>query len=380
MLLVLLLATTTAQWIFVFNESATKLRSVETLATIVAAEGNGTVDRVFSKVIKGFATSGMTEEDAAVAAKNPNVAFYEPDYIATALKAPVQLRTANSTDNGAVVVTQQQLDAMATGGYLSSGDYRPWGINRVNSGNSYSGSKKAYVIDTGIADHSDLNKDESFGWTAYWRRVNFWDYVPTYDDGDGHGTHVAGTIAAKYNGFGVTGVAPGAKVVPIKVLDDNGSGSYSTVIAGIDYVASTANRNDVACLSLGGPYSAALNAAVENAASQGIKMVVAAGNEATDAASKSPASASGNGVYTISAIDDDDDFASFSNYGNPVDYACPGVSIVSTYLNNQYAWLSGTSMAAPHAAGILLRRTSIQTDGFVNSGDPDGNPDPICSV
>ena len=193
---------------------------------------------------------------------------------------------------------------------------------------------------------------------------------------NGHGTHVAGTVAAIDNGIGVVGVAPGTTVVAVKVLDRRGSGSYSGVIAGIDYVAANGSNGDVANMSLGGGYSAELNAAVEAAAATGVKFVLAAGNESTDAATKSPASANGPNVYTISSFAQGDNWSSFSNYGNPpVDFAEPGSAILSTYKDGGYATLSGTSMASPHAAGILLLG-GIRAGGTV-SGDPDGNPDTI---
>ena len=128
-------------------------------------------------------------------------------------------------------------------------------------------------------------------------------------------------------------------------------------------------------MSLGGGKSTALNNAVI-AASERCSFVLAAGNESTDAGTKSPASAEGNNIYTISAFSNGDNWASFSNYGSVVDYAGPGVSINSTWKDGGYRSISGTSMAAPHIAGVLLAGP-IATDGTVN-GDPDGEPgDPI---
>jgi subtilisin family serine protease len=149
------------------------------------------------------------------------------------------------------------------------------------------------------------------------------------------------------------------------------------VIAGVDYVAANGANGDVANMSLGGPVSDALDDAVKNAASNGIKFLLAAGNESDDANNHSPAHVNGSNIYTVSAMWDDDSWASFSNYGNPpVDYCAPGVYILSTYKNGGYETLNGTSMAAPHVAGILLLG-NISTDGNV-SGDPDGNADPIA--
>jgi len=166
-------------------------------------------------------------------------------------------------------------------------------------------------------------------------------------------------------------------VVAVRVLDNSGSGSYAGVIAGIDYVAANAASGDVANMSLGGPYSQALNEAVETAAGSGIYFALAAGNSAADANDYSPASATGANIYTVSAIDADDVFAWFSNYGNPpVDCATSGMGVLSTKKGGGTITYSGTSMAAPHVAGLLLFGEP-GADGTA-AGDPDGWPDPIC--
>jgi len=159
-----------------------------------------------------------------------------------------------------------------------------------------------------------------------------------------------------------------------RVLDRRGSGSYSGVIAGIDYVGANCESSDVANMSLGGGFSQAMNDAVE-AASAFCPFVLAAGNEGRDASGSSPASADGSNIYTVSAFSKGDHWAHWSNYGNDVDYAGPGVGIHSTWKNGGYNSISGTSMAAPHIAGILLVG-NIQDGGEVN-GDPDGNADTI---
>ncbi|HSW30313.1 MAG TPA: S8 family serine peptidase [Longimicrobiales bacterium] len=245
----------------------------------------------------------------------------------------------------------------------------PWGITRVGGAGDGTG-RTAWIIDSGIdLDHPDLNVDVA-------RSRDFTGSRAGAEDENGHGTHVAGTVAARNNSIGVVGVAAGAAVVAVRVLDRRGSGAYSGVIAGVDYVAANGQSGDAANMSLGGPFSQALNDAVI-AASARVKFALAAGNESTSATTRSPASANGPNIYTVSAFASGDTWASFSNYGNPpVDFGAPGVSIYSTYKGGGYATMSGTSMASPHVAGILLLG-SLRGDGFV-SGDPDGNADPIA--
>ncbi len=243
----------------------------------------------------------------------------------------------------------------------------PWGITRVGTANGT--GKTAWIIDSGIdLNHPDLNVDVARSMTVFTGKRS------SPDDENGHGTHVAGTVAAINNNFGVVGVAAGATVVAVRVLDRSGSGSTSGVIAGVDYVAENASGSDVANMSLGGGISTALDNAVLNA-SASCKFTLAAGNNGNDANGHSPARVNGPNIYTVSAMDNSDRFASFSNYGSPVDYCEPGVSIYSCYKGGAYVTMSGTSMAAPHLAGLLLLG-NVRTDGKVLN-DPDGNADPI---
>ncbi|NOX38446.1 MAG: S8 family serine peptidase [Calditrichaeota bacterium] len=249
----------------------------------------------------------------------------------------------------------------------------PWGVIRVGGPIDGTG-KVAWIIDTGVdLDHPDLNVDVSRSVTFVERGRD----ARSADDYNGHGTHVAGTIAAIDNDIDVVGVAAGATVVAVKVLDQSGSGYYSWVINGVDYVGANASPGDVANMSLGGPVSQALDDAVLNASSKGIYFAIAAGNDGDDANNYSPARVNGTYVYTVSAIDANDVFASFSNWGNPpIDYAAPGVSILSLWKDGGTNTISGTSMATPHVAALLLLG-SINTDGYALQ-DPDGNPDPIA--
>lgn len=273
-------------------------------------------------------------------------------------------------------VEQDQLITMAPpskgGGGGSVAQVVPYGITRVGGFVNYTGTNVAWVIDSGIdLTHPDLNVQTANGFTAFTSGKD-----ANLNDGNGHGTHVAGTIAAKNNTVGVVGVAAGAPVVPIKVLDSRGSGSYTGVIAGVNHVAARGKAGDVANMSLGGPVSQALDDAVVAAAAKGIKFVLAAGNESKSATLSSPARANGANIYTISAMNNTDTWASFSNFGNPpVDFCAPGVSIQSTWKGGGYNTISGTSMASPHAAGVLLLGNG-NVGGTVKN-DPDGNADPI---
>ena len=253
------------------------------------------------------------------------------------------------------------------------GQTTPWGITRVGGAGNGTG-KTAWVIDTGIdLGHADLNTSRACH-ASFVTRGN-----SSPSDGNGHGTHVAGTIAAKDNGQDVVGVAANAYVCAVRVLDNSGSGTWEWILNGVNYVAANASSGDVANMSLGGSGSnATLELAVANAASLGIRMVLAAGNNGAHANNFTPARVNGNNIYTVSAIGSNDCLASWSNYGNPpVDYAAPGVGILSTRKGGGTTTMSGTSMAAPHVAGVLLLG-SVRTSGHA-SCDPDGNPDPIAS-
>jgi len=247
-----------------------------------------------------------------------------------------------------------------------------WNINRVGYGNGI--GKTAWIIDSGIDfDHPDLAVDQT-------RSKSFVEGQTSADDQNGHGTHVAGIIGAKNNNIGVLGVASGASLVALKVLDKDGEGNLSYIIQALAYINTMASAGDVVNMSVGGESgSAILDQQVQNTAARGIYFSIAAGNEGKLANLSSPARTNGQNIYTISAIDSLDNFASFSNYGNDVvDYAAPGVYILSTWIDNRYAYASGTSMAAPHVAGLLLLRgRNITSSGFAKN-DPDGTPDPIA--
>ncbi|MDA3952801.1 MAG: S8 family serine peptidase [Bacteroidales bacterium] len=306
------------------------------------------IDKAYVEALNGFSVK-MSEEIAAEIEKHEKVKYILPDrmYI---MKKPVPDPDPDPT-----------------------GQEVPYGIARV--GYSSGIGKTAWIIDTGIdLDHPDLNVDQTRG-------RNFIRTRKSPDDDNGHGSHCAGTVAAIDNSIGVVGVAAGATVVPVKVLDRRGSGAYSVIIAGIDYVASVASSGDAANMSLGGGAYQPIDDAVYAASQNGIYFSLAAGNESDDANNHSPARVNGPNIFTISAMDINDNWAYFSNYGNPpVDYCEPGYSIYSTYKKGSYTTMSGTSMAAPHMCGILLMTNgNPRTDGTVN-GDPDGNADPIGTI
>lgn len=271
------------------------------------------------------------------------------------------LKTALISSTVTATLDRSQPDA--------SSQCKPWGISRVGGGLSGVG-KRAWIIDTGIdLTHPDLNVNTTLS-------TYFVGTSPA--DGDGHGTHVAGTIAAKDNGIGVIGVAAGAEVVAVRVFGNNDTTSNSIVLAGINYVAAHAASGDVVNMSLGGDPNPAQEEAVL-ALSGVCKVAIAAGNDTQNANFTSPARVNGPNVFTVSAMDINGRLASFSNFGNgPVDYSAPGVHIASCWLNGGYAYLDGTSMASPHVAGLLLLGTICGTSKV--TGDPDGNPDLIATL
>ena len=295
----------------------------------------------------------LTEKEAEKLASHPQILLVEKDKV-IALKGP----GGNKPGGGGTTPPPQST---------------PWGITRVGgAGNGANSGKKAWIIDSGIdLDHPDLNVDVT-------NSATFVGANSTPDDQHGHGTHVAGTVGAINNSIGVVGVAAGVPVVAVRVLDRRGSGTTSGVIAGVNYVAANASSGDVANMSLGGGASVSLDNAVIAAASTGVKFVVAAGNDAANANSYSPARVNGTNIYTVSAMGTGDIWASFSNYSNPpVDYCAPGVSIASTYKGGGYATMSGTSMAAPHVSGILILGPIVPSGNVI--GDPDNTSDIIAS-
>lgn len=231
----------------------------------------------------------------------------------------------------------------------------PWGITHsgaaasstaAGNGSGQVSGVRIYILDTGIQPtHPDLNVQGGINFSG--RKQSDWS------DRNGHGTHVAGTAAARDNGSHVVGIAPGAPLYAVKVLGDNGSGYLSNVVRGVDWVVSHKGATPkIVNMSLGaysGTAETSLDIAVRSAIEQGVVFAIAAGNDSRDAALYSPAHVSEAitvGAYAISST-----FAGFSNYGAVVDILAPGVGILSTWVRSSTATISGTSMAAPHVAG-----------------------------
>ena len=344
----------------------------------LAKEHGGRAKHIYKRALRGFAFEG-SEEDAAKLARHPKVRTVVPDrpVEAAAQTVPTGIRRIDGNLSGTV------------------------------SGNG-SGAVDVdiAVLDTGIdADHPDLNVVGGVNCST----------GSSYDDGNGHGTHVAGSAAAKDDGVGVVGVAPGARLWAVRVLDDTGNGTWSSVICGIDWITARASTIEVANMSLGGSGSAGsctdggLREAICRSVASGVPYAVAAGNSGIDVASYVPAAYPE--VITVSALADfnglpgggasptcrtdvDDTLADFSNYGAGVDLIAPGVCIYSTWMAGGYNTISGTSMATPHVAGAaaLYRsdhpsatpsqvRSALQSAGNGDwSGDRDQSKEALLNV
>lgn len=285
----------------------------------VAAIANVDPTFVYQHAVLGFAAN-LNQGQLNALQHNPNVAYIEEDMVVT----------VSATQSGAT-----------------------WGLDRIDQRNrplngtytyTATGSGvKAYIIDTGIlGGHNEFRTNRVIaGYTA------ISDGRGTTDC-NGHGTHVAGTV-----GGTTYGVAKAVTLVPVRVLNCSGSGTNSGVVAGMDWVVANhgAGQPAVANMSLGGPASTTTDAAVNRMISDGVTVVVAAGNENQNACNVSPARVSG--AITVGATTSSDARASYSNYGSCVDIFAPGSSITSAWYTSTTATntISGTSMASPHVAG-----------------------------
>ncbi|MZD08575.1 S8 family serine peptidase [Streptomyces sp. SID5785] len=322
--------------------SAAGLKATSSDARSLVSGYGGSVQRTFRSALNGYAVKGLSAAEAARLAADPAVASVE--------------------QNQRVHVDATQSDA-------------PWGLDRVDQSalplsgtytypDSAGSGVTAYVIDTGVrVSHTEIAGRATNGYDAV-------DGDDVAQDGNGHGTHVATTIA------GTTyGVAKKADIVAVRVLDDNGSGTTAGVIAGIDWVTSHHSGPSVANLSLGGGVSTALDTAVRNSISSGVTYAIAAGNSGANASTSSPARVTE--AITVGATSNTDAKASWSNYGSVLDLFAPGVSITAGWNTSDTATntISGTSMATPHVAGaaaVYLAGHTSATPAQVSTALVDG--------
>lgn len=300
------------EYIVVFKEGTADAPG---LARRLVAQSGGNLRHTYSRALRGF--SGRLPAQAVEALRrNPNVAYIEQDQ---------EVR---------IVATQTN----ATWG-LDRIDQRDRPLNGTYVYNRTGAGVNAYIIDTGIrTSHTDFGG----------RASNVFDaFGGNGQDCNGHGTHVAGTV-----GGTTWGVAKAVRLYGVRVLNCQGNGSVSGVIAGVDWVTSNHQKPAVANMSLGGGISTALDNAVRNSIAAGVTYVIAAGNESVNACNVSPARV--GEALTVGSTTSSDTRSSFSNYGSCLDLFAPGSSIRSAWhtSNTATATISGTSMAAPHVAGV----------------------------
>ncbi|GHF97609.1 S8 family peptidase [Streptomyces hydrogenans] len=285
----------------------------------LAKKYGGTLQRSYGSEVNGFSASGLSVDEAKRLAADPAVG------------------TVVQNKRFTISETQEKPPS--------------WGLDRIDQAETAADEKytypdaggegvTAYVIDTGVRiSHQDFGGRASHGFDAV-------DNDDTADDGNGHGTHVAGTVAGTAHG-----VAKKAKIVAVRVLDDNGSGTTEQVVAGIDWVTQHHSGPSVANMSLGGGADEALDAAVKRAVDSGVTFAVAAGNETSDAGQGSPSRVPE--ALTVASSTKDDEQSDFSNFGSVIDLYAPGSEITSAWNDSDTGvkTISGTSMASPHVAG-----------------------------
>jgi subtilisin family serine protease/sugar lactone lactonase YvrE len=333
-----------------------------TVAEAQTDERGGDLGFVYRSALHGYSVSGLSKSDVESLRKDPRVRYVVTDGRVHALSqtVPTGVSRTFATENKALDID---------------------GVDdvRVNA--------DVAVIDTGIDyTHPDLNVVSRVNCIPANEEEKASCVTNSGTDGDGHGTHVAGTIGAIDNGFGVVGVAPGVRLWAVRVLNNNGEGYDSWIIAGVDWVTAHASEIEVANMSLGGEGQLpTLETALDASLNAGVVYTVAAGNEETNAEWQHPAN--DPDVITVSALSDtdgkaggigaetcgwgsDDTLARFSNWGSRVDIAAPGSCIYSTWKEGAYEFDSGTSMASPHVAGaaaILASKSNPNSRADVES-------------
>lgn len=379
------------QYIIVLND-ATEATAV---ATDMANTYGFRILHVYDAAINGFAASRVSVRQLEALSRDSRVRYVEPDRYVT-------LDPSLAVGPG---VDGMEAQSMPTGILRIDGE-----LSSAVSGNgSGTVNVDVAIIDTGIqTNHPDLTVMGGVNCSS----------GSSYADGHGHGTHVAGTVAAKDDGNGVVGVAPGARLWAVRVLNNQGSGTTSSIICGVNWVTNNASTIEVANMSLGGTGSDSncggsdtYHNAICNSVNAGVTYVVAAGNSYANSSGYRPATYAE--VITVSALADfngepgggaaqtcradvDDTFADFSNYGSDVDVIAPGVCILSTWKGSAYNTISGTSMASPHVAGAAALykaanpgatpaqvKAAIQNAGNSNwdqTGDPDGIKEILLNV
>ncbi len=313
----------------------------------------------------------LTAGEAGVLSKDPNVESVEPDGKVYALDLIPQEMLFGGGFVGGLGEPKAGAD-----GPSAQADVTPWGISRVKAPMCWEATKAkgiyVAVLDTGIWPHNDLSGNLLGG-------ISF---VPgeSWVDGNGHGTHVAGTIAAAMNGFGVVGVAPSAYLYAIKVLSNDGSGQWSWLMSGLYWMRTYYGCTfDVANMSLGADSAPSAVESYINYAADNTLLVCAAGNSGGPVGYPAKYAK----CMAVSAIKSDNTIASWSCRGPEVELCAPGVDILSTLPGNSYGTLSGTSMAAPHVSGAaaLCRGThrGLDMDHIRNilksTANDLGNPD-----
>ena len=333
-----------------------RIQSLALLKSIDKDESN--LGYVYTGAIQGFHAKDLTLEDVQFLLQNKNIDFIEPNRRAIGdLPQPknpegVKLPTTNEVSPKSDTV-------------LPSGDFLPWGVDYTGRGDNTGTNRYVFVIDTGIAPHSDLTIDSGLSESFYPGE----DWV----DRNGHGTHVAGTIGAKSNGSGVIGVAYGSTLVAVKVLGGTqGTGSDAGILAGVDYTYNNSISGDVFNYSVG-YRSRRTSTAIDNAFTtldNRIYGAIAAGNSNDNTLYYSPQRLQTSRTWIVGNLTRSITPNGSSCFGASVDRWAPGTDVWSTWLNGQYNRISGTSMASPHVAGILAVRgnNSVGTQGSTSKG------------